>query len=457
MKKRKAPLRLQTPPQRERIKIRSWKSLGIWLEQNKWSILVLFIAAVLFVTAYFFIHDERHTLYQATSTTEDAISYDEAEIVSISRDTLTVDKYTLDKLTLGSQWMTARIKSGKFAGHTVSTTNYVSAFNSQEMSVGDEIVLCVYTEMHEKGSLRVRSDEDGLLYAEVEGASLPAYEADDGSIAVFTNASVYAPNRLLPVLILIVIFFVITTLVGGKAGIKSLLGLAFTVICLIWIMCPALMMGAPMIPTAFAICVYVAIVSFVILGGVRKKTVCAIVGTVSGMALAAIFGELAQRIARINSYNMYDVDPLIEEFKNMQLQGIPLHITGVISAGIIIASLGAVMDVAMSLSSAVSELKAVNPSLRFKELWRSGMNIGRDMVGTMTNTLILAFVGGDLVLLIWLWSLDLSLQQLMSSAFLSVELVSALASSIGVILAVPLTALVAAAIYGKPQAKKLTE
>lgn len=423
-----------------------------WLNRNKWTIIVLYLAILIFAAAVLFIRGGDGPVYQATA--EAGLFYDPAVIEKIGSDTVEVDPYTLDKVELGSQEMQVRITSGKFAGHTVNVMNYVSAFNSRKMKVGEKIVLCIYTEAHDPDSIEYRLDGEKLGWAIIDGESLPAYREEGGEVSVYTNASVYAPNRLLPVLILVIAFFVITALVGGRTGIKSLLGLVVTVICLIWIMCPLLMKGAPMIPTSFLICVYVAIVSFVILGGVTKKTVCAFLGTFAGMALAAIFGEIAQGIAKINSYNMYDVNSLIEEFKNIQMQGIPLHITGVISAGIIIASLGAVMDVAMSLSSSISELKAVNPELGFRQLWKSGMNIGRDMVGTMTNTLILAFIGGDLVLMIWLWSLDLSLYQLLSSAFLSVELVSALSSSIGVILAVPLTALVAAAMHAKKSKKQ---
>lgn len=483
MSKQTMPLPNNLPPSR-------WEKgfLG-WLNRNKWTILVLFQAVLLFVAAALFIHNSKTPVHQATA--EAGLFYDPAVIETIVSDDISVDPYTLDKIELGNQQMHVRLTSGKYAGHSVDVMNYVSAFNSRKMKDGEKIVLCIYTETHPSDSLqtitgkeliaaartygidfplsKINADQltglnwdesfhaeraedlEGLTWAVIDGQPVPAYQAEGRQIAVFTNASVYSPNRLIPVIILVILFFLITTLVGGKTGVKSLLGLVITVICLIWIMCPLLMKGAPMIPTAFLICVYVAIVSFVFLGGVTKKTICAFIGTFAGMALAAAFGEIAQGIAKINSYNMYDVNSLIEEFKNIQTQGIPLHITGIISAGIIIASLGAVMDVAMSLSSSISELKAVNPQLGFKQLWKSGMNIGRDMVGTMTNTLILAFIGGDLVLMIWLWSLDLSLYQLLSSAFFSVELVSALSSSIGVILAVPLTALVAAAMHAKKQ------
>ena len=97
------------------------------------------------------------------------------------------------------------------------------------------------------------------------------------------------------------------------------------------------------------------------------------------------------------------------------------------------------MDVAMSISSSLSEVKEADPSYGFKELFRSGMNIGRDMVGTMTSTLILALLGGELVLMLYLYSLGLGKYQLLSSAYVSVEAVSALSCSIGVILSIPIT------------------
>lgn len=100
------------------------------------------------------------------------------------------------------------------------------------------------------------------------------------------------------------------------------------------------------------------------------------------------------------------------------------------------------MDVAMSISSALEEVHQANPSLSSKQLFRSGMNIGQDMVGTMTNTLILAFLGSGFVLTIYLYSLGLSFYQLFPSAYVSIEIISGIASSIGMILAIPLTAMI---------------
>ena len=113
-----------------------------------------------------------------------------------------------------------------------------------------------------------------------------------------------------------------------------------------------------------------------------------------------------------------------------------------------IASLGAVMDVAMSIASALDEIHSVDPQRSSKDLFRSGMNIGRDMVGTMTNTLILAYFGSSFVLVIYLYTLGLSFAQLSSSAYLAAEMISSLSGSIGVILSVPLTAAISSFLYG---------
>ena len=190
---------------------------------------------------------------------------------------------------------------------------------------------------------------------------------------------------------------------------------------------------------------YVAAVSFVILGGVEKKTVCAWLGTVAGMALALVFALLSQRLLRIDGLRSADVAPLLQ----LRQTGTPIGLRGLLAAGVILSSLGAVMDVAMSLSSALAEVHAADKTMDTKALFRSGMNIGRDMVGTMTNTLILAFLGSGLVLTLYLYSLGLSRHMLMSSAYLSWELVGGISSSVGVVLSVPITAAIAAWAYGK--------
>ena len=183
----------------------------------------------------------------------------------------------------------------------------------------------------------------------------------------------------------------------------------------------------------------------VILGGVTRKTVCAALGTVAGTALALLFGLLAQSLLHIDGMRLTDVEALLQ----LRQTGTPLGLKGLLVAGVVISALGAVMDVAMSISSALTEVHTVAPERTGKDLFRSGMNIGRDMVGTMTNTLILAFLGSGLTFIIYLISLGLDPRQLISSAYVATEVISGISSSIGVILAVPLTALITAFLLTK--------
>ena len=333
------------------------------------------------------------------------VTVERAEVVNISKDTVEPNPYSPDRRASGTQVLLVRLKSGSHAGQTVPLSN-----------------------PHFVGSV------------------LQAVNVDTGEI-VELNMKNYDRSGL--VWLVLGLFLLVVIAVGGLTGLKSLLGLVFTVITLIWIFIPLWIKGARPAPLAFGLCVLVAVTSFVILGGTSRKILCAILGTVAGMGLAAAFSAAAQSILRIDSYAMYDAGSDFADLANFQQRGFGVHLEGLLTAGIIISSLGAVMDVAMSLASAVSELKTVNPALGWRALWKSGMRIGRDMVGTMTNTLILAFVGSSLVLVIRLWMQGSSYLSLTSSRYLSVELISALSASIGVILAVPLTALISAVLNGR--------
>lgn len=114
-----------------------------------------------------------------------------------------------------------------------------------------------------------------------------------------------------------------------------------------------------------------------------------------------------------------------------------IKIGGLLFSGIIISSLGAVMDVGMSISSTINEIHEKNPGLSAAELFQSGMNVGRDMIGTMSNTLILAFAGGSVITLIINYAYDLSLNQIINSYNIGIEIMQGISGSLGIILTVP--------------------
>ena len=374
-----------------------------WLRRNRAALIVLILAAALFVLIRVLVAPEHTAPIAAGNYAE----YETGTVVEILSDSTAPDEAS-DGAWRGEQLLLVEVRTGQYRGDTLQVYNYVGPLYSVPLQTGDRCTLIVST-----------------------------YENGD------VQATVYEFDRVVPLIVILALFVLVTVLVGGRTGAKSLLGLAFTVLCVFLLLFPALMKGAPTLPSTFLLCVYVAAVSFVILGGVQKKTLCALLGTVAGMALALLFALIAQGLLRINGLRGADVEPLLQ----LRQTGTPIGLKGLLAAGVILSALGAVMDVAMSLSSALAEVHAVNPTLDRKALLRSGMNIGRDMVGTMTNTLILAFLGSGLILTLYIYSLGLSPRQLLSSAYLAIEVMMAISSSIGVILAVPITALICAWAY----------
>lgn len=383
------------------------------IEKNKWTVVILLAAAVIFVAARICLAPS----YDESGGNEAAefAEYDTGTVIEILSDSTEQDEAS-DGAYRGDQLMLVKMTSGRYKGETLQVYNFVGPLYGAPLKAGDSAVLIVST------------------YA-------------DGS----HNATVYEYNRTLALAAVIALFVVATVLVGGKTGAKSLIGLIITLICLFWLLLPMLMKGFPTLLTVFLICTYVTIVSFTILGGVSKKTVCASLSTVCGIAIALVFALAAQGLARIDGLRLADVEPLLQ----LRQTGTPIGLRYLLVGGIVISALGAVMDVAMSIASALSEIHLVDPELGPKDLFKSGMNIGRDMVGTMTNTLILAFIGSSFVVVIYLYSIGLQPYQLLSSSYLAIEVISGIASSIGVILSVPITAFISAYIIsGKSFNKK---
>lgn len=369
--------------------------------------LVFLTGAILYAAA--------HPAHDAEETNADQyMMYENASVVQILSDSTQNDPISENHFR-GSQNLIVLIKTGPYAGTQMMADNTVGPIYGQPYQVNDRVTVGIST-----------------------------YE--DGTVRCY----VYEYDRTPGLILLAALFILVTIAVGGKVGAKSLLGLVMTVVALIYILIPLLLHGWPTIPTTFLVAALVSVGSFIILGGIDKKTVCACLGTLAGIAFATILGLIAQNILRIDGYRQEYAEALLQLRQTGESR---VGISGLITAGVIISALGAVMDVAMSISSSLQELAKVGHNLSAWSLMKSGMNIGRDMVGTMTNTLILAILGSGLTLIIYIYSLGLQPWQLLSSPYISLELISAVASSIGVILSVPLTAGICAFVYGAKDSK----
>lgn len=391
------------------------------LPQRMLSVVILMLSCVVFLYFYGIALGVDPT---PKSTAVENLIYETAEVLEITDEYYQGDQQMEDR-PIGRQDVTIKVTSGEHEGAVFTNVrNNLSLYYGTVLEVGDSVIIAIST---------------------------------DGETVEIDSNYIYEYDRTTPLALVVVFFLVITILVGGKIGAKSLIGLGLTILCIFAILFPLLIDGWPTLPCVLGLCAYVTVVEFVVLGGVNKKTICAMLGTIAGVAIAMLFALLSTKILRLSGYQIKDAVGEIEalgQLRQTQPIGSALRLNYLLVGGILIATLGAVNDVAMSISSAMNELVVVNPNLTRRELFKSGMNIGRDMVGTMTNTLILAFVGGSFVEILYYSSLDLSFYELMSTTYLPVELVQAIASSAGVILAVPISVLLGMIFYARPHGAK---
>jgi uncharacterized membrane protein len=179
--------------------------------------------------------------------------------------------------------------------------------------------------------------------------------------------------------------------------------------------------------------------------GFTRKALAAIIGTVCGVVIAGIVASLVIHHAPLTGLSSEEAQILRG---SMIIAGQkPAFYRGLLAAGMLIGALGVIMDVAISIASSVSEMSQVHKELNAAQLYKSGMNIGRDIMGTMTNTLILAYTGGALPLLLLISQIPSN--KLLNLDLVATEVVSALSGSLGLILTIPLTALAAAKLMAK--------
>ena len=278
----------------------------------------------------------------------------------------------------------------------------------------------------------------------VEGMDVIAMVSVSGDTQVVT---VYSQDRTAAVYGFAIFFILCVCLIGGWKGFKSILSLAFTGITIFFILFPLIYRGYSPIFMSVIICAIATVFSMSMIGGFSTKTVAATIGTVFGVIASAVAALVFGHFAGITGYNVSDIETL-----NFLAQRTPIHIGELLFSGIIISALGAVTDVGVSVASAIQEIHINNPNLGKRKLFISGIHVGRDMMGTMVDTLILAYVGTALSTLVTNFAYDFSYNYLINSTNIGVEIMQSLAGSLGIVLAVPITALVAVElIYRKPK------
>ncbi|SET75450.1 Uncharacterized membrane protein [Natronincola peptidivorans] len=238
--------------------------------------------------------------------------------------------------------------------------------------------------------------------------------------------------------ILFGLFVILLVIFGGFKGIRSFIALVITALCIVYIFIPLIIGGHDFIIATFLASSIIVITSFVLISGFTRKSLSAILGTIGGTVTSAVlaiyFGNKTyltgisdEMLEILVAYSTYNID-----------------YRGLLYSGIIIGALGAVMDVSMTITSVIYEIKSKTPRIPIRSLFFSGLSVGRDIMATMTNTLILAYVGTSLpLLLIFIFS-NMSLNDIVNSQYIASEIIRSLCGSIGLIMTIPITSVIAA-------------
>lgn len=239
-------------------------------------------------------------------------------------------------------------------------------------------------------------------------------------------------------LIYLALFAIVLILLIGKTkGLKSIISLGLTIGSVVYILLPMILRGVDPIPVSIVISIGVTIITIFLVGGVNSKGVSAILGTISGVIIAGIVSYIVGRQISLTGLSAEEATMLI-----YIPQAIEFNFRNLLFSGIILGSLGAVMDVGMSISSSIEEIYRANNKLSVRELFESGMNVGRDIMGTMINTLILAYTGTSIPMLLVFMAYETSMTKIANLDIIATEIVRSISGSIGLILTIPITAII---------------
>ncbi|HHX92716.1 MAG TPA: YibE/F family protein [Clostridiales bacterium] len=308
-------------------------------------------------------------------------------------------------------FFTAKILNGAEKGTTVPGVQRISsmiAIQDKEIDKGDRILIA-YT---------VGSESDELEWLFV------------------------SYNRVNTLAYLCGAFLLLIVLIGRLKGVQTILALSLTCLMIFLVYIPSILSGVNVYISTIAVSAAIILASLLLINGANKKTLCAVAGNLSGVIIAGLLALFMNSTLKLTG--IIDEHYVYLTYVNADN---PLNLISIIWGGMVLGSLGAVMDVAMSISSSMHELAEHMSRRSFSKMLRSGMNIGRDVIGTMTNTLILAYIGGSLALVLLLIVNTKNTLYLLSMEMIAVQVVQSVVGSMGILFAVPFTTLFAAFVY----------
>ena len=360
---------------------------------NKKNIIWIISIASLFI---FLIIFNKTLSYNKPEDRPVGIEYVKAEVINIISEELEPDP-DFPYINIGKQNLELKIISGERKDEIVSVNNFIGRVDNKPAKVGTKYIISSY---------------------------------DNFITTVIVNYS-----RETAIYTLVFIFMLIVIFIGGLKGIKSIFSLAVTMVCVIFLFIPLIIRGINPIIASIVIVILSTGVTMLSLNGFSKKTVVACLSCILCTAIAGVLAYLFGVITNISSFNTNEAQDLLFVAQNTSLR-----VKELLFAGIIIASLGAIMDTTMSITSSIFEMNEINNKLTSSQLFKSGMNIGRDVMGTMTNTLILALTGSSINIVVIYFMYNLPYMQLINIDVIVIEIIQGLAGGIALVLSIPIAA-----------------
>ena len=239
---------------------------------------------------------------------------------------------------------------------------------------------------------------------------------------------------------LIALFALSLIVVGRKIGLRSLFVITFSVFIVFGVFLPEVLKNRISLSVlSVLLSGLIASISLVVITGWNRKSLAAIIGTVGGVIIAGFLSALAIKLMHLSG--LASEESMMLKFA-LRSQ---IDFQGLLFASMMIGALGAIIDTTISIASAVYEIKCVHPEIEYWDLLNAGMNVGNDTMGMMSNTLILAYMGSSLPLMLLLTAQEnLPWMKIMNLDLIATEITRAMAGSVGLIFAIPLTAATAA-------------
>jgi uncharacterized membrane protein len=240
------------------------------------------------------------------------------------------------------------------------------------------------------------------------------------------------------------LFALAVTLVGGWRGVRSLIALALTLAVIVKLVVPLILAGWDPAPVAIAAATGVTIATFLLTEGARRRTVAAALGTAISLTLVAVLASVFDSLARFTPLRGSESAGFL-----ISMGGTELDLGGLVLAAVIFGALGVLDDVTVTQAATVQELYEADPRVRPLSLAARAMNVGRSHIAATVNTLVLAYVGASLPLIVLFAAGRQDPLLIVSGEIVAVEVVRALVGSIGIVAAVPLTTMIAVGLIGR--------